>query len=497
MITAFGRKLFCTLVSAILLVAGASGVKAQGVVWSTNYGGIYNEQGHSACSLPDGGYAVLGATYSFGDGDHDIYLLRLNSFGDTIWTRHYGGAAADYGFDIQPAAGNGFVIVGVTQSYGLGKGDVYLIRLDSLGELLWSRTYGGTELDEGHSVRQTGDGGYIICGTTNSSGAGYADLYLVKTDANGNVQWTRTYGGAGGESGSAVRVTAQGGYIAVGSTGSFGEGYSSLYVVRTDAAGDSLWAAAYGGSKADFGYSVEGTSDDGYVFVGASASFGLGYTDAYLLKTDADGFVQWQEAYGGAKDDRAYAVRCTADGGYILAGTTESFGNGKIDCYVVRTDPAGVPVWTQTYGGRYSDFCRNLVTQTGSFCLIGYSYSYTAGGSDIYVLKAYADQMTAVPEDDEPPLPAGLRLAQNYPNPFNLSTTIEFAVSNRSPARLTIFNVLGRKVAEWVFASVPAGTSSVVWDGCNASGNVVTSGVYFYRLVTGTAVQTKKMVLIK
>jgi len=497
MLLQLNQKVCCLLATIGILLACMSEGQAQGLIWSSNYGGDYNEQGYSGCALPDGGYAVLGSTFSFGDGDHDIYLLRLNSFGDTLWTRSYGGSSADYGHDIQTTSDSGFIIVGLTRSFGSGNGDVYLIKTDSSGNVTWSRTFGGGEFDEGWSVRQASDGGFVVCGTTNSFGAGYADVYLLKTDASGNLQWSKTFGGSGGESGSAVRRTLDGGYILTGSTGSFGTGYSSIYVIRTDSDGDSLWIKTFGGLKADFGYSVETLPDGSFIFAGASSSFGLGYGDAYLFKIDSDGFLLWEQAYGGSKDDRAYAVLPTSDGGYIMAGTTESFGSGKIDCYVVRTDPLGEVIWKTTYGGSRSDFCRNIFTEPGSFCLIGHSYSFTSGGSDIYVVKADGEHMTAVEETFLPGLPESFFLAQNYPNPFNMTTTIEYTLSRGSQVRLTIYNVLGQEVALWNIPYAPAGTGSVVWDGHDSSGSPVSSGVYFYRFESADLVQTKKMVLIK
>jgi len=485
------------LVFACFFLIWCSRGEAQDVIWSNNYGGTYNEQGYSGYKLTDGGYVILGATYSFGHGDHDIYLLRLDSLGHILWTESYGGSAADYGYDIQQTSDNGFIIVGLTQSYGSGEGDVYLIKVDATGTVLWTRTYGGVARDEGWSVRQTADGGYILAGTTNSFGAGYGDVYLIKTNSSGTAQWSRTYGGAGGESGSAVRPTPDGGYVTVGSTGSFGDGYSCVYVVKTDGAGDSVWATTYGGFRADFGYSVEIAPDGGFVFVGASSSFGHGYTDVYLVKTDPDGFVEWEQFYGGSMDDRGYAVQPAGDGGYILAGTTESFGSGKIDCYAIRTNPLGEPIWTNTYGGAESDFCRSVVIEEDAFCLIGYSFTYTSGGSDVYILKAQGEQMTPVEEPDDHTLPADFNLAQNYPNPFNPATTIEFSLPRRSPVRLTIYNILGQRVREWFFESAPPGTSSISWNSRDDYGNTVASGVYLYRLETENTSQTKKMILLK
>jgi hypothetical protein len=484
--------------AAIFFVSTSCGLQAQELLWSQNFGGVYSEIGYGGITTFDRGLAVVGSTFSYGSGDYDVYLLRLDSLGDTLWTRTYGGTATDNGHDLQQTPDSGFIIVGTTNSSGHGKEDVYVVRVDSHGSLLWSRTYGGAESDEGWSIRSTYDGGYIIGGSTSSSGAGYADVLLMKINSSGDSLWSRTYGGPGGESGFAVRQTRDSGFIVVGATGSFGEGYSSMYAVRTTSRGDSVWAKTYGGPKADIGSSVEITPDGGFIFVGSTASYGLGYNDAYLVKTDADGIVEWDRTYGGTKDDRGYSVCVTPDGGYLLAGTTESFGAGAADMYAVKTDPVGEPQWSREYGGTKSDYCRAVLKDyAGRYLLVGYSFSYSRGGSDLYLARLSADQGTPVDDPDTNILPDGYSLEQNYPNPFNLSTTIRFSVARLTTVRLTIFNILGQSVREWTLPHVSQGTYSVEWDGITTTGQTAASGVYLYRVEGGPLVDCRKMVLLK
>ncbi|MFZ5979020.1 MAG: FlgD immunoglobulin-like domain containing protein [Candidatus Zixiibacteriota bacterium] len=487
---------FLVLFVSLLSTAGPG--YAQDLLWANNYGGTYNEGGYSCKVTTNGSYITLGSTYSYGTGDHDIYLLKLDSLGDTLWTRTFGGDDTDYGYDIEQTSDGGFILVGKTRSYGAGLMDVYLIRTDSLGNEIWSKTFGGTANDDGMSVRQTSDGGFIVCGTTNSFGNGYADVYLIKTNALGDMLWARAYGGAGGDLGYAVRPAAAGGYILIGTTGSFGEGYSSMYVVRTNANGDTLWTATYGGTGADLGYAVENTFDGGFVFAGATGSFGLGYYDMYLVKTDPDGWVDWDYTYGGNYDDRAYSVCPTADGGYILAGTTESFGSGMIDIYVVKTDLMGEKLWDNTFGGSKSDYGYMILEESSrAYFLVGYSYSYSAGGSDVYVAKIDGGDPTPVIDDWSETLPADFELHQNYPNPFNAVTQIEFTLSRRSDITLVVYNVLGQRVREWDFGSLPVGTYTETWDGTSDGGAEVASGVYFYMLRAENFTDTRKMILLK
>ena len=476
----------------------------QTLIWDTNCGSRYNDFGNAGLPTADGNYLLLGSTFSSTKGDFDIYLVTLNSAGDTIRTTTFGGDSTEYGYDISSTHESGYIIVGSTTSFGAGKRDVYIIKVDSLGTVIWSRTIGGPEDDEGAAVRATRDGGFIICGTTNSYGAGYGDLYLIKTNAAGDTVWTRAFGGAGGESGSAVRETVDGGFIAVGSTGSFGEGYSSIYVVRCAANGDSLWAKTYGGSKADFGSALEITSDGGYVVAGGTASFGAGYADAYLIRLDSLGNFIWQNTYGGTKDDRAYAVCLAGVGGYLLAGTTESFSGTQADVFIIRTDSAGNQIWSKNYGGAKSDYGRAVFQdQQKDYIVSGYSYSYTSSGSDIYVLKIKGDSTsanggpTSADGDLKDLLPADFALSQNYPNPFNMTTRIAYSLSRRSPVDLTIFNILGQDVRKWSMKSQSAGTYSVEWDGSDKSGKMISSGIYLCRFSVPGFTQTRKIVVMK
>ncbi|MCP4704907.1 MAG: T9SS type A sorting domain-containing protein [candidate division Zixibacteria bacterium] len=486
------HTLLFIVLSFIIIVPSHS----QDLVWSTNYGGNYNDEAYSGVPTTDDCIAIIGSTYSNGAGEFDFYLLKVNSAGDTVWCRTYGGADTEYGYDIKQTYDDGYILVGSTQSFGSGGSDIYMIRTDSEGNKLWDKTYGGVTKDEGYSVEITSDKGFIICGNTDSYGAGYSDLYLIKTDSLGDTLWTRTFGGSGGESGVSVKQLSDDSYIAIGSTGSFGTGYSSLYVVKTTADGDSLWAKTYGGTRADFGSDIAIAFDGGLLLSGWTASYGAGFYDGYLVKTDADGNFQWSFAYGGAKEDRIYSVQQAMDGGYILTGIKEGSGSSLMDIYVIKTDPTGNPIWERTYGGSKSDFGRMIFQEPNhDYMLIGYTYSYSSGGSDIYILKL-SGESTDSPIDPYA-IPSGYELAQNYPNPFNMSTRIEFELPRISAVKLTIYNILGEIVRDWTYDIIYPGGNCVTWDGKNNYGDEIASGIYFYRLTAGEFIETKKMVLVK
>ena len=211
----------------------------------------------------------------------------------------------------------------------------------------WSKTYGGTNYDEGRSVVQTGDGGYAIAGDTDSFGAGGGDVYLVKTDSAGTMLWNKTYGGTSSDTAYSVVQTSDGGYAIAGYTQSFGAGSSDVYLVKTDSAGSMLWNKTYGGTSNDIGYSLVQTGDGGYAIAGQTYS-GAGNDDVYLVKTDSAGTMLWNKTYGGTSPNYGYSVVQTGDGGYAIAGLTYSFGVGNWEVYLVKTDVGLGLAWTDS-----------------------------------------------------------------------------------------------------------------------------------------------------
>jgi hypothetical protein len=318
-------------------------------VWTGVWGDSMDEGGSSVLQTADSGYVVAGYTGSFGAGGHDVWLIRTNAQGGTVWTRTFGGGGGDQGNSVAPTSDGGFIVAGYTWSFGAGNADVYLIKTSAAGDTDWTRTYGGASGDEGYSVQQTADGGYVVAGVTRSFGAGIADVYMIKTDATGGVIWTRTYGGTSNDEGYAVRQTADSGYIIAGYTSSFGAGNQDVYLIRTDAAGDTLWTRTFGGNLRDWGNSAEAVVGGGYIVTGATRSFGAGGQDIYLVMTDTAGDTVWTRTYGGTGSDEGNSVQPTADGGWVIAGSTTSFGAGNADVYLIKADANGYVDVTESF----------------------------------------------------------------------------------------------------------------------------------------------------
>jgi len=306
-------------------------------------GGEKLDGGKSLIQTSDGGYAIAGITASFGAGDWDVYVVKLDANGNLQWTKTIGGPASDDGGPLIQTSDGGYAIASYTNSFGAGGADVYLVKLDANGNLQWTKTIGGPESEKSRSLIQTSDGGYAIAGYTESFGAGGADVYVVKLDAKGNLQWTKTIGGKNADGGSSIIQTSDGGYAIAGYTESFSAGEADVYVVKLDANGNLQWTKTIGGENDDWGSSLIQTSDGGYAIAGSTTSFGAGGADVYVVKLDAKGNLQWTKTIGGKSADGGSSIIQTSDGGYAIAGSTTSFGAGwiNVDVYVVKLDKNG------------------------------------------------------------------------------------------------------------------------------------------------------------
>jgi len=356
--------------------------------WQKTFGGADNDYGWSVQQTTDGGYIIAGYTYSSGAGSCDIYLLKVDASGNLDWEKTFGGAISDHGYSVQQTADGGYIIAGDTRSFGAGENDAFLVKTDASGNPDWEKTFGGASFDYGYSVQQTTDGGYIIAGYTYSSGAGNCDAYLINTDASGNLNWEKTFGGANSDYGYSVQQTSDDGYIIAGYTKSSGAGRDDAYLVKTDASGNLDWEKTFGGTDNDRGYSVQQTSDDGYIIAGYTKSSGAGEEDAYLVKTDASGNLDWEKTFGGFVSDFTYTAQQASDSGYIIAGDTRSFGAGEDDAYLAKIDASGSLQWQKTFGGTVWKIGYSVQQATdGGYISAGYTYSFNTGDSNFYLLK--------------------------------------------------------------------------------------------------------------
>jgi len=371
--------------SGILLCGWRGSAVAQ--TWARTYGGVQVEVAYSVQTTADGGFVVAGYTTSFGAGGPDAWVLRLDAGGDPVWQAAFGGSGSDVAYAVRVTADGGFVLCGYTSSSTAG-GDVraWVFRLDAGGGLVWQKAYGpGVAYD----VRPMPDGGFVVVGATTAFGAAGLDAWVLRLDAQGNILWQRRYGGGGSDVGYSVRVTSDGGFVVAGFTTSFGAGSYDAWVLRLDASGNVLWQRAYGGGLQDWADSVDLTPDGGFVVAGYTESLGAGQNDVWVLKLDASGNVQWTATYGDTADDYAYAVQALPDGGFVVAGYTTSFGAVYLgDFWVLRLGSDGTIVWQKRYGGVSYDWAYAVQsTPDGGFVVAGMSQSFNALNRDVWVVR--------------------------------------------------------------------------------------------------------------
>ena len=256
-----------------------------------------------------------------------------------MWTRAYGEGWNDYGWGVCTTSDDGYLITGSTE--GLGNTDLYIIKLDSLGDSLWTRIYGGTGIDVGKAVLEAPNGNYMVVGHTFSFGPGDVAVWLLCLDNAGDTLWTRLYGENGSDCGKDILATNDGGFLIAGETNEGSGQDDDVYIIRTDSLGDTLWTRKYGGNNWDMGESVCQLADGSYVIGGATRSYGAGNYDVWLIKIDSVGNMLWSKTFGGTSYDYGHSVNLTDDGGFVASGYTYSFGAGSGDMYVIKTDSTG------------------------------------------------------------------------------------------------------------------------------------------------------------
>jgi hypothetical protein len=486
----------------LVLLFVSHDLQAQGEIeWSKTYGGVELEEARCVQQTSDGGFIFTGRTRSFGVGKESVWLVKTNASGDTLWTRTYGGDAKDRGMSVQQTTDGGYVIAARTESFSVGEWDYWLIKTDVDGDIIWTKTYGGIANDGVECVRQTADGGYILAGGTKSFGAGDEDFWLIKTDSSGDTLWTRTYGGKFGDSAESVKQTPDGGYILTGGTHSFGngsEGTGNIWLIKTNSFGDTLWTKTYGDSLNNYGIYVNLTSDGGYILTGSTESPDINNTDCWIIKTNSTGDTLWTKIYGGPGEDQGRCVQQTDDGGYVIAAWYSSqiaVGDDNIwlDYWILKCDADGDTMWTRTYdGGEMDEVYYIQQTNDKGYIVVGFADKSGDASSDIWLLKLYPDPPAGNISADFDGLPSDFELYQNFPNPFNPVTMIDYQLSVNSDVELSIYNSLGQKVATLLNEKQNAGYHQAVWD---ASGYA--SGVYHYMLKVNGFQDVKKMILLQ
>jgi uncharacterized delta-60 repeat protein len=363
--------------------------------WAKSFGLALGDTAADGLVVPTstGGTVVGGVVYlSIATGDHDAWLVRLDGSGNPAWQKRFGGAAVDAIYCVSDAP-TGFIAGGATWSFGAGGADLWLLRVDENGALSWQKTYGGAGDDYVARVRRTSDGGFILAGGTTSFGAGLYDAWVLKLDGAGAVAWQKVYGGAYDDFFQDIVPTADGGYIAAGiHRWSSVSGGPDFWVVKLNSDGTIAWQNRYPTTGYEQLNAVAQTPDGGYVAAGMTDASGAGFYDTWVLRLSAGGATVWQKTYGGAQWDEARSLGLTSDGGFIVAGYTQSFGAGRADAWALRLTGDGSVAWQKTFGGAENEEL-NWIAQApdGDFIALGQTASFGASSYDLWLMKIGGD----------------------------------------------------------------------------------------------------------
>ena len=484
------NKISMCIIFLFSIITATVFAQAPNTLWLQTIGDASSNFGESVQPTRDGGFIVLGTTKT-ASGSSQFYLARTDGSGNTIWTQTYGGAGDDFAASVQQNWDGGFILTGSTRSGGNGESDLWLIRTDSLGNQIWERKFGTAGRDGGNQVIQTNDSGFAVIGSTEPSGNSDFNAWLVRVDSSGNLLWTRTFGGSDTTFGLSVQQTDDGGFIFAGTTRFFGN--TDIWLVRTDDQGTMLWQNIMGSAESEFPGEVQQTSDGGFIVVGSTNDTPDLADDIWLIRIDASGSTIWSRFFGSAGSDHGESVQQTPDGGFIITGRTPSPSiQHDIDLWLIKTDPNGGLIWSNIYGGAEADYGRSVRnTGDGGYIVCGSTHSFGQGEYDFWLIRLESENPTGIP-DGKPGVATDFRLEQNYPNPFNPATTIEFALPQKSKVRITVYNMNGEPVKTLINRNLPAGYHQALFDGSGLA-----SGIYLYRIQAGEFSQVRKMMLIK
>jgi uncharacterized delta-60 repeat protein len=380
---------------AIIFILNLMSFSSLNAQWAMTYGADADDATTSIQKTADGGYIVVGSIQFLDDtasyfNDFNFWILKLTSDGAIEWQKTYGANYLDErAYSIQQTKDGGYIVGGFQgQNYN---NKILIIKLASDGNIEWHKHYGNSPTVL-YSLQQTSDGGYIVAGSCGPDTEGDIEILILKLSFDGAIEWQKTYGGSEFEVAYSIQQTIDGGFIAAGESQSFGAGGSDIWILKLASDGYIEWQKIYGGSESERANSIQQTNDGGYIVAGHIGSYGAGQSDFWILKLSPEGYIDWNKTYGGSKNETAYSIQQTFDGGYIIAGETQSFGGGQRDIWSLKLNSGGDIEWQKAYGGRQDDVA-SFIQQTydGGFIVSGSTDTYGVGRKDFLLLKLFSN----------------------------------------------------------------------------------------------------------
>ena len=357
-------------------------------LWTRHYGGSNYDWSNIVMETQDN-YYLMGGSTNYVSGEGDLYIVKTTSNGDTVWSRAYGGSDNDVCMDIIETSDGHYLLAGTTKSFGAGSQDIWILKCDSTGDTLWTNTFGGSNYDTGVSIIETNDNNYLFSARTSDPMGMFAG-WLVKLNTDGDTLWTQAYDYDDSGSFSDVIQADSTNYIAVGFKDDTVIGNVNFWLIKVDSSGNVLWNKNYGDSDDETLDKIIRTDDNYYIAVGDMYDYSNESYDLFAMKINTDGDTLWTGQYGGPYDERCGDISPTSDGGYLIGSYAQYDSIGSRDALIIKIDSLGNEEWSKYYGGDQSDGCYSVCkTSNGFYLFAGYSYSYTNGQCDAWLIKAY------------------------------------------------------------------------------------------------------------
>lgn len=344
----------------------------------------------SVKEVPAGGFVAVGYTSDSTVSDSDAYVVRMTALGDTLWTfrQNIGLSKKDLFYKVIVASDGGFVMCGYTSSITGISDDILIVKLNSAGQMVWTKTLGGAGRDRAQDIIELSNGSFVVTGYTTSSPASYYDAFLYKINSSGDSLWYKLYstGSFLYDDANSVRALSNGGFLMGGQSANGANGFDQ-FLIRTDDSGNVLWTKKFGTAATD---NIEyiAVGNNCFYLAGGTAGAGMGGDDGYVVKTDTVGNVIWAKTYGGSFPDDFHTVQITGDGGLIMAGTTSSTGPLQPNMWLMRTNSDGDSLWSNTYGGDNHDHgYSGIQSSDGGYVIVGHTGSFGFNGEDAYIVK--------------------------------------------------------------------------------------------------------------
>ena len=361
------------------------------IAWSKIIGGAGDDVAKACIETTLGDFVIVGYTKSTRNEQSDLWVVKLSKTGNLIWEKRFGGAGYDFAYDVDETVNKELIIVGSTQSKGAGGHDFWVLKLDVNGNLLWDKTFGGTDHDFANAVEVTSDGGIAVAGYTKSKGLGFSDFWILKLDKFGTLTWDKTFGGANFDEATDILETFDKQFLVAGYTSSKGNGEHDFWILKISANGQLVWEETYGGSNHDLAYDIHPSLNGGYYVTGKTSSQGHGNSDIWVCELDVYGKKIWGQVYGRSGSDAAFAITQTFSGELLLGGYSMTTNDGY-DIQILNIGERGEIIWNQNFGGIAWDEAYDLIATSDYGALaVGYTKENTSGKCDMWIAKLKPD----------------------------------------------------------------------------------------------------------